>query len=215
MLPESHQIIIRTQVDTSSHSEVLDGLVGEDGRLILEGCGPVERWLAALMHCDSLRITQDMIDGFPVSTPTTSRSFSRAQRRALRARDRHCRFPGCGRRWHLHAHHTDEWAGTNRTSVARAVLLCPQHHALIHLRGHRISLGPDHSVVVTRPDNTSIRGAPLPPPPPEVCTRPPDPSPQRRLTGLGEPLSYEARSTYIQHWHHLDDRTHTPEPAPP
>ncbi len=233
LLPESAQVILhhnltpRGRVDAArlhppgrwvGRELERDGLLGAPRRdepppndpgcsltgAVVPGCGALPDWLAQKLACDSLVITVDMIGGFPVSEPTAQRSFNRAQRRALRARDRHCRYPGCGRTRHLHAHHTRTWSATRRTSVADAVLLCGQHHSLVHLKGQTITLGVDHTVTVTRDDGTTLRGTPLPPPDPtelRAHSRPPHPPPDRRRTGTKEPLTRYARDILATAWH--------------
>ena len=54
-------------------------------------------------------------------------------RRALVARDRGYRFPGCDRpeQW-CDAHHIVHWANGGATSVDNLVLLCRRHHRLAH-----------------------------------------------------------------------------------
>jgi hypothetical protein len=53
--------------------------------------------------------------------------------RALVARDRHCRFPGCTRPPMMcHAHHVRHWIDGGPTSLHNMVLLCGHHHRLIH-----------------------------------------------------------------------------------
>jgi hypothetical protein len=61
---------------------------------------------------------------------------SRAQRRALARRDKHCRFPGCDRpvRW-TDAHHLVHWIRGGPTDLDNLVLLCRRHHKACHEGG--------------------------------------------------------------------------------
>ncbi len=65
------------------------------------------------------------------------RTVPPALRRALEARDRGCRFPGCGLRF-TDAHHIEHWADGGATSLKNTVLLCRRHHRLVHEEGHRV-----------------------------------------------------------------------------
>jgi hypothetical protein len=71
-------------------------------------------------------------DGTPLDLGRRDRRLSTALRRALLARDRSCRFPGCGSRRHLHAHHVHHWADGGPTDLANLVLLCSTHHRYVH-----------------------------------------------------------------------------------
>jgi Domain of unknown function (DUF222)/HNH endonuclease len=74
-------------------------------------------------------------DGRPVGIGRRGRAVSGPLDRALRHRDRTCRFPGCeGRRW-LHAHHLVHWAHGGPTDLDNLVLLCGRHHRLLHEGG--------------------------------------------------------------------------------
>jgi HNH endonuclease len=53
-------------------------------------------------------------------------------RRALRARDRGCRFPGCQNRRFVEAHHVHHWACGGETKLDNLILLCRRHHTLVH-----------------------------------------------------------------------------------
>jgi 5-methylcytosine-specific restriction endonuclease McrA len=66
------------------------------------------------------------------------RTIPPATRRALRARDRGCRFPGCENRRFLDAHHVHHWARGGPTALANLVLLCRSHHRLVHEGGWRL-----------------------------------------------------------------------------
>lgn len=64
------------------------------------------------------------------------RLFTEPQRRAIIARDRHCRFPGCDRppRW-ADVHHIKHWLHGGKTAVDNGILLCRFHHTLVHETG--------------------------------------------------------------------------------
>jgi 5-methylcytosine-specific restriction endonuclease McrA len=67
-----------------------------------------------------------------------SRTIPSAMRRALRDRDRGCRFPGCENRRFVDAHHVDHWAQGGETTVENLVLLCRRHHRAVHEGGYRV-----------------------------------------------------------------------------
>ncbi len=77
-------------------------------------------------------------------TPTTS------MRRYLHDRDGSCRFPGCGQRALLHAHHVTFFAHDGETSSRNLVMLCPRHHGAVHNRGWTVSGNADTGGLVFR-----------------------------------------------------------------
>jgi hypothetical protein len=66
-----------------------------------------------------------------------SRRVSRALYRALRSRDRHCRFPGCARAGQ-EVHHVRHWADGGETSAANTTILCKRCHWLLHEGGFSV-----------------------------------------------------------------------------
>jgi hypothetical protein len=86
------------------------------------------------------------------------RTVTPAQWRALRLRDRHCRFPGC-RRPHTwcDAHHLEPWQHGGETNLSRLLLLCRHHHTLAHQAGWSVTGAASHPTV-TRPDGTILVG---------------------------------------------------------
>jgi hypothetical protein len=68
---------------------------------------------------------------------------TRAQRRAVKRRDRHCTFSGCDipPAW-CQIHHIIEWHLGGRTDLANLTLLCPRHHHLVHDEGWTITGSP-------------------------------------------------------------------------
>lgn len=74
-------------------------------------------------------------NGEPLNIGRKSRSIPPAMRRALRARDQGCRFPGCTHKRHVDGHHIRHWSQGGETSLANLVTLCRHHHRLVHEGG--------------------------------------------------------------------------------
>ncbi len=88
-----------------------------------------------------------------------TRTISPALRRALAARDRQCRFPGCQNR-RCDAHHVEHWADGGATRLDNLVLLCRRHHRVVHEEGFRITLDAAGEVEFYRPDGRPFPAAP-------------------------------------------------------
>ena len=88
------------------------------------------------ISCDSsvLRIDEDK-NGEPLAIGRKSRSIPPAMRRALRMRDKGCRFPGCTNDKFVDGHHIEHWADGGETNLDNLVLLCRHHHHLVHEGG--------------------------------------------------------------------------------
>ena len=89
--------------------------------------------------CDAsvVELTKDDA-GNPLNVGRKHRVVSPPLKRALLARDKHCRFPGCTHdRW-LDAHHVMHWVDGGETSLANTLLLCGKHHRLLHEGGFTI-----------------------------------------------------------------------------
>ncbi len=107
-----------------------------------------------------VRIVPNARPGRTLNMGRRRRLASRALMRALWVRDHGCRFPGCERRRYLHAHHIRHWADGGPTDLDNLVLLCGQHHRLLHEGEYRLEL---RGSVVTVYDPA---GDPLPAVPP-------------------------------------------------
>jgi hypothetical protein len=73
--------------------------------------------------------------GEPLSIGRKSRSIPPSIRRALKARDDGCRFPGCTHKRFVDGHHIEHWADGGDTSLENLVQLCRHHHRLVHEGG--------------------------------------------------------------------------------
>ncbi|HEV3474883.1 MAG TPA: DUF222 domain-containing protein [Actinomycetota bacterium] len=129
-------------------ADVLSGTEPADGPTLAETEGG-QRLAAETVRrlaCDGLRELVLERDGAPVGIGRRSRTVSGQLNRALRHRDRGCRFPGCDRTRWVHAHHLVHWADGGATNLDNLVLLCSAHHRLIHEGGWRITGHPGRNL---------------------------------------------------------------------
>ncbi|HLS25267.1 MAG TPA: DUF222 domain-containing protein [Beutenbergiaceae bacterium] len=78
--------------------------------------------------------------GRTIDVGRRTRTPNAALMRALWDRDQGCRYPACGRRRFVHAHHAVHWAHGGPTELDNLVLLCGQHHRLLHEGGFSLSM---------------------------------------------------------------------------
>jgi len=124
----------------------------------LDHTGPVSPRVARRIACDSI-ITRLVLSGRsePLDVGRRTPVVSPAIRRAVIARDRTCRFPGCDRphSW-CDAHHIVHWTDGGETAVRNLLLLCRRHHRKVHERGG-LTLEPgDGRPVFRRPDGSVL-----------------------------------------------------------
>ena len=94
----------------------------------------------ARRFCCDASVVVALVDahGVPLSVGRKNRSISAAIKRALRLRDRSCRFPGCTHSRYVDGHHIEHWANGGKTELANLMLLCSAHHTLLHEGGFRV-----------------------------------------------------------------------------
>ena len=96
-----------------------------------------------------------------------SRLVTLAIWRALVARDRRCRFPGCRRPPLMcHAHHVRHWVDGGLTSLDNLLLLCGHHHRLVHAGPWQVELNPGGDAVFLPPHGLTRDRLVAPRPPP-------------------------------------------------
>ena len=94
-------------------------------------------------------------DGVPLDLGRTQRLASHDQRRALRALYRHCAFPGCTVRFDdCRIHHVTWWDKFGPTDLPNLLPLCEAHHHLVHEGGWTLTIDPDRTITLQRPDGT-------------------------------------------------------------
>jgi hypothetical protein len=108
------------------------------------------------LGCDAAVVAIIEREGKPLSVGRRTRAIPPALRRALRSRDRGCRFPGCTHTRHLHAHHIEHWAKGGQTAIANLVQLCSHHHRLVHEGGYDVQMTSGGALEFLRPDGRVI-----------------------------------------------------------
>ncbi len=131
---------------------------------------------AALEDADGLRVSAETArrvacdagavvmrhaaDGAVLDVGRKTRTIPPALRRALQARDRQCRFPGCNAR-RCDAHHVEHWADGGPTRLDNLVLLCRRHHRAVHEEGFLVRMGPSGDATFCWPDGRPFPAVPV------------------------------------------------------
>jgi hypothetical protein len=97
-----------------------------------------------------------------LSVGRKTRAVPPSIRRALRLRDKGCRFPGCTHTRHVDAHHVRHWADGGETKLSNLVELCGRHHRLLHEGGYGLKATDDGALIFSRPDGERIPDVPRP-----------------------------------------------------
>ena len=136
---------------------------GDARRCGLEDGTPLPAATARRLACDASVVQILERDGVPLRIGRKTRSIPPALRRALSSRDGGCRFPGCGSRRFVDAHHIEHWAHGGKTDLDNLVQLCGAHHRLLHEGGFSIRRLPGGDLSFRRPDGRAIPRCPRPP----------------------------------------------------
>jgi Domain of unknown function (DUF222)/HNH endonuclease len=147
---ERYQVVV--------HVEAGEGTSAlEDGPVIADET-------ARRLACDASLVEIRERDGEPLSVGRKTRTIPPALRRALQARDRTCRFPGCENRRFLDAHHVQHWARGGETKLDNLVLLCTRHHRFVHEAGYSLVELAGGELEFRDPWGAPIPAVPRPPP---------------------------------------------------
>jgi hypothetical protein len=119
----------------------LEGLKNELGAAPadLELSLPISTRTLERIACDCTMTRVLLADSMVIDVGRATRVVSAPTRRALRTRDRGCRFPGCDRQvnWST-PHHIVAWARGGHSKLGNLVLLCYFHHRLVHEGGWQV-----------------------------------------------------------------------------
>jgi hypothetical protein len=100
---------------------------------------PISTRTLERIACDSTVSRVLLADSMVIDVGRATRTVSAPQRRALRTRDKGCRWPGCDRQvsWTT-PHHIDFWARGGPGNLPNLVLLCFFHHRQVHEGGWQV-----------------------------------------------------------------------------
>jgi hypothetical protein len=146
----------RTQVVVHVDAEVLAD-PATDGRSELENGPGVPAESSRRLACDC-SLVELRHAGDEVAAGRKTRVISAPLRRALRARDGGCVFPGCTNR-RCDGHHVRHWAEGGETTLENTCLLCDRHHTLVHEGGWRMERH-EAKWRFFRPDGSELTAAP-------------------------------------------------------
>lgn len=154
----------RVQMQVTSSVETLLGLVGAPGAehefSLPISSKTVERWA-----CDSSISRVLLKDSVVIDVGRSERTIKGPRRRALIARDKHCRWPGCDRpaSW-CDGHHVVHWLHGGGGEIQNQVLLCRRHHTLVHEGNWQIVITEDGELMTVAPTVTFTSNAGVSPP---------------------------------------------------
>lgn len=132
-------------------------LAGRDGESDL----PIETVRRITCDASIATVVKDK-HGNPLNAGRKRQIVPPAIRRAVLARDKTCRFPGCTHTNtdFLQPHHVVHWADGGETDVGNLVALCSRHHRLHHEGGYTVHKVEDGEFVFRNADGRVIPKAP-------------------------------------------------------
>jgi Domain of unknown function (DUF222) len=136
------------------------GMLIEQAVALLSGPGGRAAALRATLHGGPA-----IPVSLPLDIPATLDTIPVHLRRAVRTRDRHCRFPGCDLPpAACDVHHLVHRKDGGRHALANLTLLCRFHHLVaIHRWGWTLTLHPDGTTTAVSPDGNRILHSHVPP----------------------------------------------------
>ena len=149
---ERHQIVVHVDAETLRESSA--------GRCEIEHGPSLPAETVRRLGCDcSVVMLVENADGEPLSVGRKTRSIPPALRRALKSRDRGCRFPGCTHTRYVDAHHVRHWAHGGETKPSNLVSLCSFHHRQVHEGRVQVEVLDDGAFRFVRSDGRAFDSA--------------------------------------------------------
>jgi 5-methylcytosine-specific restriction endonuclease McrA len=155
---ERYQVVVHVDASVLADLE-------QPGQSVLEDGVGVSAETAQRLACDASRVVmRHDPEGRLLEIGARTRTIPPALRRALRHRDRGCRFPGCGLPFGQ-GHHLRHWAQAGPTTLSNLALLCRRHHRAVHEEGYQVERRADGKLQFRCPNGEVL---PQVPPPTEM-----------------------------------------------
>jgi Domain of unknown function (DUF222)/HNH endonuclease len=142
----------RPHLQVTASLQTLQGLAGSPAG-DMEYSLPVSAETVQRLACDGT-ITRVVLapESVVIDVGRARRVVAGATRRALTARDGHCRWPRCDRpaSW-SDAHHVIHWSKGGETDLSNMVLLCHRHHWMAHEGGWQLVQTAEGEVLTVPP----------------------------------------------------------------
>jgi hypothetical protein len=146
----------QAQIQVTTSLETLLGLAGAPAADMEHSPLPISARTIERLACDSsiARILLNS-ESTVIDVGRSKRVVSEPARRALAARDGHCRWPGCERpaSWSA-AHHVVHWIHGGTTDLDNLILLCHRHHWMVHEGNWQIVRGDGGRMMTVPPTLT-------------------------------------------------------------
>jgi hypothetical protein len=145
----------QAQIQVTSSLETLLALAGAPAAE-MEHSLPVSSKTIERLACDS-SIARVLLnsESLVIDVGRSKRVVSEPGRRALTARDGHCRWTECDRpASRSAAHHVVHWIHGGPSDLDNLILLCHRHHWMVHEGGWQIIRGEDGKIVTIPPTIT-------------------------------------------------------------
>src|SRR5690606_12314424 len=109
------------------------------------------------MACDSSVVPIiESENGDPLNVGRKTRTISAPLRRALNARAKGCRFPGCPSKRVIDGHRVKHWANGGETRLGNLVSLCRFHHRAVHEGGIQVVILDDGAFRFIKPNGDTL-----------------------------------------------------------
>ena len=146
---------VKAQVQVTINATTLAGL--DDNPAQLDGVGPISPDAVRELAAENKGWTRLFLNADGMVTRTDTYTPTAGMQKFLRARDQHCRFPGCRQPVHrTQIDHTFEHSCGGPTDINNLAHLCVTHHSLKHpdvdekYRWHAVQ-HPDWTITWTSP----------------------------------------------------------------